>query len=143
VRRALIAAGLLVMGFALVGAVTDDDVRPFGVLLFLVGVLVWHDLLLMPLVIAVGAAIGRFVPAPARTAVRVAGLCSVAVLVVAAPLAVGVGRVTGDPSVLPRPYGWGLVLVLALLWSSALGAIGVRRARRRRTVSNSQGRAPG
>jgi hypothetical protein len=127
VRRALIAAGLLVMGFALVGAVTDDDVRPFGVLLFLVGVLVWHDLLLMPLVIAVGAAIGRFVPAPARTAVRVAGLCSVAVLVVAAPL----------------PYGWGLVLVLALLWSSALGAIGVRRARRRRTVSNSQGRAPG
>jgi hypothetical protein len=143
VRRALVAAGVLVMGFAVVGAATDDDVRPFGVLLFLVGVVVWHDLLLMPLVIAAGAAIGRFVPAPARTPVRVAALCGLAVLVVALPLVLGVGRVPGDPSVLPRPYGWGLVLVLALLWTSALGVIAARRVRRRRTVSDPQGRAGG
>jgi hypothetical protein len=106
-------------------------------------VLVWHDLLLMPLVLAAGAAIGRFVPAPARPAVRVAALCSLAVLVVAAPLVLGVGRIAGDPSVLPRPYGWGLALVLALLWASALGVIMARRVRRGRTVSNSQGRARG
>jgi hypothetical protein len=120
------------MGFAVVGALADDDVRLFGVLLFLVGVLVWHDLLLMPLVIAAGLLIGRYVPAGARAAVRVAALCSLALLVVATPLVLGVGRVAGDPSVLPRPYGWGLALVLTLLWASALGTIAARRAGRRR-----------
>jgi hypothetical protein len=141
VRRTLIAAGVLVMGYAVVGALTDADVRPFGVLLFLVGVLVWHDVLLMPIVLAVGLLVGRFVPVCARAAVRVAALCSLAVLVVAAPLVLGVGRVAGDPSVLPRPYGWGLVLVLALLWASTVGVVVARRARRRRTVSDPKGRA--
>jgi hypothetical protein len=143
VRRVLVAAGVLVMGFAVVGGLTDDDVRPFGVLVFLVGVLVWHDLLLMPVVLAVGALIGRYVPAPARSVARAAALCSLAVLVVAAPLALGVGRVADDSSVLPRPYGWGLLLVLALLWASTVGVIVVRRARRPRTASGSRGRAGG
>ncbi len=142
-RRALIAAGVVLMGFAVVGAATDEDVRPVGVLLFLAGVLVWHDVLLMPLVIGAGFLIGRYVPAPARNAVRVAALCTLALLVVATPLVLGVGRVPGDPSVLPRPYGWGLLLVLALLWASALGAVAARRVRRRRTASNPPGRAGG
>jgi hypothetical protein len=142
-RRVLIATGVLVMGFAVVGALTDDDVRPFGVLVFLVGVLVWHDLVLMPFVIAVGALIGRYVPAAARPAVRTAALCSLALLVVAAPLVLGVGRVASDPSVLPRPYGWGLVLVLAVLWASTLGVVVARRARRQRSVRDPKGRAGG
>jgi hypothetical protein len=58
-RRALVAVGVLVMVFAVAGALTDDDVRRFGVLVFLVGVLLWHDLLVMPLVIAVAGLIGR------------------------------------------------------------------------------------
>ena len=140
-RRALVAAGVLVMGYAVVGALTDDDVRPFGVVAFLVGVLVWHDLLLMPIVLAVGALIGRHVPADARPVVRVAAVCSLAVLVVAAPLVLGVGRIDDDPSVLPRPYGLGLVLLLALLWASALAVVLARRARRGRTVSGPKGRA--
>jgi hypothetical protein len=131
-RRALIALGAAVMAFAVAGALTDDDVRPVGVLGFLAGVLVWHDLLLMPAVIGVGALIGRFVPVPARTVVRVVAICSLVVLVVALPLTVGAGD---------RPYGWGLVLVLALLWSSALGVVVTRRVRRRRTVSTPKGRA--
>jgi hypothetical protein len=144
-RRGLIAAGVLVMGFAVVGALTDDDVRPFGVLLFLVGVLVWHDLLLMPLVLAAGRLIGRYVPVAAGSAVRVAALCSLALLVVAAPLVLGVGRVADDPSVLPRPYGWGLLLVLTVLWASTVGVVVARRAsaRRRRTASVRKGRAGG
>jgi len=58
-RRALVALGVLVMAFAVAGALTDDDVRRFGVVAFLVGVLVWHDLLVMPLVIAGAAVVGR------------------------------------------------------------------------------------
>jgi hypothetical protein len=124
-RRVLIAAGVAVMAYAALGALTDDDVRPVGVLGFLAGVLVWHDLLLMPAVIGVGALIGRFVPVPARTAVRVAALCSLAVLVVALPLVVGAGD---------RPYGWGLALVLAVLWASTLGFVVGRRATRKHSA---------
>jgi hypothetical protein len=58
-RRALVAVGVLVMVFAVAGALTDHDVRRFGVLVFLVGVLVWHDFLVMPVVIAVSALVGR------------------------------------------------------------------------------------
>jgi hypothetical protein len=141
VRRALVAAGVLVMGYAVVGALTDDDVRPFGVLLFLLGVLVWHDLLLMPLVVALGALIGRYVPAAARAATRVAALCSLALLLVAAPMVLGMGRIPDDPSTLPRPYGRGLALVVGLLWASASGVVVARRAGHRRTVSDSKGRA--
>jgi hypothetical protein len=140
VRRALIAAGTLIMGFAVAGALADDDVRPFGVLLFLVGVLVWHDLVLMPFVLAVGAFIGRYVPAPARPAVRAAALCSLALVVIAAPLVLGLGRIADNPSVLPRPYGWGLVLVLTVLWTSALGTVAARRARRGRPARKGPGR---
>ena len=65
-RRALVALGVLMMAFAVVGALTDDDVRRFGVLVFLAGVLLWHDLLVMPLVIAVASLIGRAARRPDR-----------------------------------------------------------------------------
>jgi hypothetical protein len=134
-RRVLIGAGVLVMGFAVVGAVLDD-VRLGGVVLLLGGVVVGHDLVLMPVVLGAGVMIGRFVPPPDRAAVRVAALCSLAVTVVALPLVLGFGRIPGDPSALPQAYGRGLLLVLAVLWASTVAVIAARRRRRARTVSN-------
>jgi hypothetical protein len=122
-RRALIAVGVTLMGFAVVGALADDDFDPVGVVVFLGGVVIAHDLLLMPLVLAAGALIGRFVPGPAGTAVRVAALCSLALAVIAVPLVAGFGRVADDPSVLPRPYGRGLLTALVLVWSVAATAV--------------------
>jgi hypothetical protein len=130
-RRTLIAIGALAMAYALFGVLTDVDVRPFGVLLFLGAVLVAHDAVLLPLIIGVGVLIGRFVPAPGRTGVRVALIISLAVLLVGLPLALGVGRTAGNPSVLPLPYGRGLLVVLATVWAATV-TVGVIRARRRR-----------
>jgi hypothetical protein len=130
-RRLLVASGVLVMGYALAGALTDPDVQPLGVLVFLIGVLAAHDAVLLPLAIGAGALIGRFVPAPDRATVSAAGLCSLAVAVVALPLVLGYGRVADDPSVLPLPYGRGLAVVLGVVWAVALAAIVVRRIRNR------------
>jgi hypothetical protein len=125
-RRALIAAGMLVMAYAIAGAVTDPDVRLIGVLVFLAAVLVAHDAVLLPAVLAAGALISRFVPAGARGAVRAAAVASLAVTVVALPLVLGFGRRADNPSLLPRPYGAGLLLILGLIWATAVAWIVAR-----------------
>jgi hypothetical protein len=130
VRRGLSAAGTLVMGYAVVGALTDPDVKPFGVLILLAGVVVGHDGILLPVMIGVGVLIGRFVPTGDRIAVRAAALCSLAVTVVALPLVLGYGRTADNPSVLPLPYGRGLATVLLMIWTVALAMIVVRRIRK-------------
>jgi hypothetical protein len=125
-RRALVVIGILTMAYAVLGALLDDDVKPFGVLVFLVGVLVAHDGVLLPLVLGAGALIGRYIPARRQPPVRVAALVSLAVSVVALPLVLGFGRSPDNPSVLPLPYGRGLLLVLALVWAVAIGAAVLR-----------------
>lgn len=87
-RRVLVVVGAAVMGYAVLGALTDGG-RLFGVLLLLVAVLVGHDLILMPTVIGVGALVGRHVPARLRVPVRAALVIGLAITVVAVPLALG------------------------------------------------------
>jgi hypothetical protein len=106
VRRALIAAGTLVMGYAVVGALTDPEIRLVGVLIFLAAVLVAHDAVLLPVMIGVGALLGRL---PDPTPARVAAICSAAVLLVGVPLALG-------NAALPASR---LLLVLGLIWAAA------------------------
>ncbi|HEY7271107.1 MAG TPA: hypothetical protein VH502_00135 [Actinoplanes sp.] len=130
-RTALIGSGLLVIAYAVIGAATDPDVKLPGVLAFLLGALVAHDAVFLPMVLAVGVLIGRYVPAEHRTAVRAAALVSAAVTLVALPLVLGLGRDPGNPSALPLPYGRGLAVLLALIWLTALAAVAVRRIRKR------------
>jgi hypothetical protein len=131
VRATLIAAGTVIMGYALVGALTDPDVRLLGVAVFLAAVLVAHDGVLLPLTLGVGALVGRYVPADARTTVRAAAVCSLAVTVVAMPLVLGHGRSADNPSALPLPYGRGLLVVLGTIWTAAFAAIAIQRIRKR------------
>jgi hypothetical protein len=134
-RRVLIAAGALGMAYALAGALTDPAVKPFGVLIFLAGVLIAHDAILLPLVIAVGAVAGRW-PARIATPVRVALVVSLSVTVVALPLVLGYGRAADNPSLLPRHYGAGLLEILAVVWVVTGVSVAVRaRRHRRRTRS--------
>jgi hypothetical protein len=127
--------GTLVTAYAVIGALADPDVRPLRHLLFLAGVLVAHDAVLLPTAIGVGALIGRFVPAAARGGVRAAAFITAALLVVAVPLVLGFGRRPDDPSALPLHYGRGLAAMLALVWTAALTGPLVRRrvSRGRRT----------
>jgi hypothetical protein len=127
-RRSLIAAGTLLMGYAVVGAIADEPNRLVGHALFLVAVLILHDGVLMPLAIGVGALIGRFVPARGRAVVRVAAYLSVILVVVALPFVLGFGRRPDDPSALPLNYGRGLAIALAAVWLGAAAVLLTRRS---------------
>lgn len=125
----MVAIGTVVMGYAVLGAATDPDLKPPGVLFFLAAVLVAHDGVLLPLTIGAGALLGRYAPGWSRPGVRTAAIVSLAVAVVALPLVLGYGRSPDNPSILPLAYGRGLLLVLALTWAAALTAMVLARSR--------------
>ncbi|MFG1603270.1 hypothetical protein [Actinoplanes sp. NPDC049265] len=58
-RRLLVLAGAGVVLYGALGLLTDPDVQLAGVLIFLVAVLVAHDAVWMPLMLAAIAAVGR------------------------------------------------------------------------------------
>ena len=139
VRRALIAIGALGMTYAVIGALTDADLKG-GALVFLIGALIAHDGILLPVTIAAGAAVGRFVPLRLRALVRAALLVGLAVTIVAFPPVLGLGRAADNPSLLPLHYGRGLFEVYAIIWLAAAvaataRAVRGRRARRREAVA--------
>ncbi|MEG3632796.1 hypothetical protein [Micromonospora palythoicola] len=125
-RTVLVVGGGLLMAYAVVGALTDADLTPGGVLLFLAAVLVVHDVVWMAAVLAVGVALTR-VPSRYRPTIRTAVIVVAAVTVVGLPLALGFGRAADNTSVLPLPYGRNLVAVLLAVAGTTLLACLVRR----------------
>ncbi len=113
-RRPLIAAGLLIMVYGVAGAILDADVNLIGVIVFGAILLVLHDGVFLPLVAGAGMLLRRFVPPGWQAAVRFAAIADLAVVVVALPLVLGYGRDAGNPTVLPRPYGEGLILTVVV-----------------------------
>jgi hypothetical protein len=136
-RVALAVLGSAVMAYAVVGALTDPGVKPIGVAIFLVAVLVLHDAVWMSVVLLAGAVLSRWVPDRFRTLVRVALLTVAAVAVVALPLALGFGRAADNPSALPLPYGRNLLAVLAGI--VALTALVITLRRRKDSESPRKG----
>ncbi|GIE91000.1 hypothetical protein [Actinoplanes regularis] len=141
-RVALITAGVLIMGYATAGSLTDPDLDPAGVLLFAVAVLVGHDVLWMTAVLATGAGITRLVPRQHRPAVRVASISAAAITFVAFPLVVGDGRPADNPSALPLPYGRNLVFVLLIVSGVTLLTCLCRARRRRPTADRKKSERP-
>jgi hypothetical protein len=115
IRIALVAVGSVLIAYAMTGILIDDAADPVGVAVFLVAVLIGHDLLWMPAVLATGFLITRLVPARQRNGVRIAALIGAAVVVVALPLALGLGRTADNPSALPLHYGRHLGLILLVV----------------------------
>jgi hypothetical protein len=127
-RVALVAVGAVLIAYAMVGVLADADAEPIGMLVFLLAVLVGHDLLWMPVALAAGLLIAR-----AGTGVRIAALVAASVGVVGLPLVLGAGRPADNPSVLPLHYGRRLVLILLVVAAVPAGAaIRKRFARSRR-----------
>jgi hypothetical protein len=142
-RLALIAIGALGMTYAAIGALADTDVNG-GALVFLIGVLIAHDGLLLPATIAIGAFAGLLAPLRLRGFVRSALIISLAVTIVAFPLVLGRGRAADNPSLLPLHYGRGLLEIYAIIWVGAAVAAGIRgrRDRGRRPIAERE-TAPG
>lgn len=125
-RRSLVAVGCLCLAYALSGAIGSRDMRlPY--VRFLVAVPIGHELILMPIALATGVLIGRFVPVAARPVIQAALFISAVITIVALPGVLGYGKTADLPSALPRDYPLGLIIVLALVWIVALALLLVKR----------------
>ncbi|MEO3752978.1 hypothetical protein [Streptomyces sp. B6B3] len=125
----LVGCGLLVWGgWLLLGETDADSLR--GVAYWLLAALLAHDLLLAPLVLLLGLALGR--TGGARRALRAGLLAAGCVTLVALPplLRPGTPR---NPTELPLDYPrnlLGILLAVALATAVALAVAVARRSRR-------------
>ncbi|WP_433246057.1 hypothetical protein ACQPYK_44560 [Streptosporangium sp. CA-135522] len=120
--------GLVVLGFA--GLLADaDQTRPLSWVMWFGGLVVAHDLLLVPLVLAVGLLAHRM-----RWPYRAAMVIGALVALVALPMVLGFGRRADNPSQLPLDYGVNLVLVLGVVAVAGLVAGALTRVRRSRVA---------
>ena len=94
----------------------SHDTHPFVTARWVVGLALAHDLVLAPLVVLVGAALRRWVPLGARAFLAGGLVVSGALTLIAWPLVRGYGRSAGNPSILPRDYGRGLLVALVATW---------------------------
>lgn len=127
------AAGLAAIGYGIHGLVgMRSATNPPNAAQWLVGGIVVHDLLVVPVTMAVGLVLTRLVPAPFRAVLQGALLISGAVALASLPLWRGYGGPADNPSVNPLPYGRNLAIVLGLVWACATAVIAVRAVRVRR-----------
>lgn len=121
--------GLLVNG-------ADTNPRRWLVL-FLASALA-HDFVVAPVVIGVGVALAKALPAWVRPFAQAALLASGALALFAYPFVRGYGRRPANPSALPLDYARGLLVALGAVW---LVAAALALLRRRRPVGRRS--APG
>lgn len=136
-RRGLLAGlvlGLPVIGYGVRGVLVDADLTHPGELgLWIGGLNLVNDIVLLPLAVGVGWIVRRVIPVSAWPPVR-AGLAATGLLfLVAWPFVRGYGRDPSIPSLLPRDYGAGLAVAVAVVWGAVgtwilVGAV-VRRRR--------------
>jgi hypothetical protein len=127
--------GLLVMGYGFAGLVADARAtRPSKALAWLVGADLLHDLVFVPIVLALGWVLARIARGAFRWPVR-AGAIGTALTVASGwiPLR-GYGRLPDNPSLAPLDYHAAVVAVIAGVWCAcalwaALNVITARRAR--------------
>ena len=114
-RWPLYAAGTAMIGWGVWGQLYGADTKPVRVaMLWLVAALA-HDLVLAPLLVALGWLGRRALPGRVRGSVQ-AGFLVAGVLVLLAVPALGrFGAKADNPSVLPRDYPRGLLIALALV----------------------------
>ncbi|MFI5840025.1 hypothetical protein ACIA8K_09990 [Catenuloplanes sp. NPDC051500] len=137
VRTLLVTTGLAALAYAAFGLLTDPGSRPVGIAVFLAAVLVAHDLIWLPLVLAAGALISRFVPARGRPVIRALLLTAAAVAAVALPLLLSPGRPPGPATHLALPAA-AVVAAIAVLW-----AVLPRRKKSESSAAADPGPGPG
>ncbi|ONH31546.1 MULTISPECIES: hypothetical protein [Protofrankia] len=139
-RGALAAAGLAALGYGVAGLFTTSRAtHPPQAARWLIGALLVHDLVAVPVTALVGIALTRFVRPPYRAVVQGAFLVSGAVALASLPLWRGYGGSPGNPTVNPLPYGRNLAIVLGAVWAGAGVVLAVRAVQARRRQGPTQG----
>lgn len=103
-----------------------------GLVTWIVGADLFHDLLVAPLVLVVGWLLARFVPARWRGPVHVGVVTSACVLLVAALPLSGSAADAGNPTIQPLDYRMSTLTALALVWAAVASWALLASLRRRR-----------
>ncbi len=128
-----LAIGVPIMARGVLGILEGSRrTHPGELARWIAGSAIIHDAVLLPIVVGVAMIVRSVVPARTWPIVRWALMTSGVVLLVAWPFVRGYGRRAGNPSLLPRNYGVGVAVALAITWAvaAALVVLGRRRARR-------------
>ncbi|WP_327120695.1 hypothetical protein OHB12_17080 [Nocardia sp. NBC_01730] len=136
-RVLLLLAGLWLAwyGISLLLKMNIADLE--SVALWSLGGIVLHDVAFAPACAAAGLTARKLLPATSWAPLACGAACTVSLSLIAVPVIGREHAVTGNPSVLNRPYTWGLVAALAVVWG-VVGLIliqrsGLLRIHRRRT----------
>lgn len=120
------------IGFGVISALSHAGAaRPVALGAYVLGALVVHDLVVVPVALAFAVVVGRRLPAHVRGPLLGAVVVSAVVALASYPAVRGFGRFPGNPSLLPRDYAAGLLLVLFIVWAvtAALVFGSIRRGR--------------
>jgi hypothetical protein len=126
IRLTLATFGLAAIGYGLWSAIRSPDITASRYGGFLLLVLVLHDAVLSPVFLLAGVLVRRVIPPAVRAIAQTALIASAVVALIAAPLALGYGRIADNRSALPLNYPGGILLVLAAIWLTTLIAVAVR-----------------
>ncbi len=125
-----LALGVPVVAWGMRGAWLERGrTHPAELARWIAGSAVVHDAVVLPLVLLVGLVVRRLVPPPTWPAVRWGLATTGVVALVSWPFVRGYGRRPSNPSLLPRDYGAGVLLVMAAVWVLTL-LVSVRLVRR-------------
>lgn len=99
-------------------------------LIWLAGGVIIHDFVFSIGVIALGVAVSRFVPQPARAPIAVGAVIFGAVTVMAVPVLLSLGATADNPTLLDRPYlgSWLVALAVVVVAVAVAAVVRVRRA---------------
>lgn len=129
-RRILGAVGILAIAFGGVQVLVNwEAASPFGLLAFLVAVVILDDLILVPLALAVGWVVRRTLPERARVPAQLALVVLAGLLLVGVPFALSPARDGESGTLLTEPYWRNLGLLSASL-AVLVVIVAVLRSRR-------------
>lgn len=130
VRLLLMAAGLAGIAFGLWSMREFEIAQLRSAVVWLVGGVIAHDLVLAPIVVAAGVLVARVVPADVRTPLTVGLVLWGSLTLIAVPALSGLGMRPDNPTLLDRAYLPAWLLLSALIAAAVPAYVGLRRGRR-------------
>jgi hypothetical protein len=129
------ALGILAIAVGALQVIENwSEASPFGLAAFLVAVIVLDDLVLVPVALAIGWAVTRYLPRHARPPAQVALVVFAGLAVVAIPFALSPARDGEHGTLLTEAYALNLALLAVLLAAVAGVTILGRRWWQRRSA---------
>ncbi|RDI49334.1 hypothetical protein [Nocardia mexicana] len=133
VRILLALCGVTALWYSVTLLLPMSNADLKSVAMWFAGGILLHDFVFAPLCAAAGYTGRRLLPRAAWAPVAYGAVCTVTLLVVAVPVLGRENAVAGNPSILDRPYAWGLIVASATVWT-VVAVVMLRNRRRGRDL---------